>query len=514
MKKLILAIPLPVLAVLVACGGGEGERSDRLPTTVGIATATTAPGAAAIPTPRPAATRAPRVLATPAIAPAPPRVSAIPAPTPPLSRGATREDSSSRGQSSGRASSLQTAERKVISTATLSVQVEEAQVVATQIRVVAESLGGFVEQLSSSGDPQKQTANVTVRVPQSQFFNALERIEALGKALSRQLGSQDVSEQFIDLKARLQSALGEEQSLLALLGRTQSVGEILTIERELARVRSEIERFQGQLNFLERRVDLATIHVSLFPPQERLAQPPNASMTVAVPEVNASVGRIKTVVSSLKGVIDSVSVFSDEGSARAHMVLRVFSQDFSNGLAAIEAEGEVKVRDVREGPTGKPNATDEPDARIELSLVTQTVEPPSAVLVVKVSDVKKTVSNVRSSITSLGEVVDTVLLFEGAGKKNAEVSLRVPRSDFRQVVESLEDRGKLKSKEVREASAPAGPVGSTAKLLDARIEVSFEEKGGVPPLVIAVAALGGVLLLAGVGRYVASRVGRPHGTVR
>ena len=162
MKKLILVILLPVLAVVVACGGGDGERSDRLPTTVGIATATPAPRAAAM--------RAPRVLATPAVAPAPPRVSAIPAPTPPLSRGATREDSSFRDQSSGQAPSLQTAERKVISTATLSVQVEEAQAVATQIRVIAESLGGFVEQLSSSGDPRKQTANVTVRVPQNQFL--------------------------------------------------------------------------------------------------------------------------------------------------------------------------------------------------------------------------------------------------------------------------------------------------------------------------------------------------------
>ena len=48
-----------------------------------------------------------------------------------------------------------------------------------------------------------------------------------------------------------------------MLGRTSTVSEVLTIERELTRVRSDIERFQGQLNFLERRIDLATITVSL-----------------------------------------------------------------------------------------------------------------------------------------------------------------------------------------------------------------------------------------------------------
>ena len=52
------------------------------------------------------------------------------------------------------------------------------------------------------------------------------------------------------------------------------MSEILTIERELSRIRSDIERAQGQLNFLERRVDLSTITVSLFPPDAEVAEPP------------------------------------------------------------------------------------------------------------------------------------------------------------------------------------------------------------------------------------------------
>ena len=83
---------------------------------------------------------------------------------------------------------------------------------------------------------------------------------------SKNLGSEDVSEWSIDMQARLKSSLREEESLLSLLGRTSTVSEVLTIERELTRVRSDIERFQGQLNFLERRIDLATITVSLLSP--------------------------------------------------------------------------------------------------------------------------------------------------------------------------------------------------------------------------------------------------------
>ena len=148
------------------------------------------------------------------------------------------------------AGNLEISQRKVISVASVSIEVEVVEAAVTEVRVIAESLGGFVEQLSSSGEPDRQQAHVTVRVPQAQFFTALERIDALGEVQSRTVGSEDVSEQFIDLEARLKSSLREEQSFLSLLGRTETVGEILTIERELSRVRSEIERLQGRLNFL------------------------------------------------------------------------------------------------------------------------------------------------------------------------------------------------------------------------------------------------------------------------
>ena len=177
---------------------------------------------------------------------------------------------------------LETADRQVISSASVAVEVEDVQAATAEVRLIAEGSGGFVEQLSSSGGPERQRATMTVRVPQDQFFSALERIELLGSVQSQNLGSEDVSEQFIDLEARLKSSLREEQSLLSLLERTDTVSEVLTIERELSRVRSDIERFQGRLNFLERRVDLATISVSLFPPEVETGEPPSAALTLSV----------------------------------------------------------------------------------------------------------------------------------------------------------------------------------------------------------------------------------------
>lgn len=269
------------------------------------------------------------------------------------------------------APALQAAQRKVISSANLSMEVELVQEAIVQVRTIAESMGGFVQQLSSSGGPERQRANMTIRVPQVQFFDALERIEALGTVQSRDLGSEDVSERFIDLEARLKSALREEKSLLSLLERAGTVSEVLAIERELARVRSEIERGQGQLNFLERRVDLATISVSLSPPRLRIGDPPSAFLGIEVSDVTGTVNDVKGVVSSLGGSLDRVLLSSREGKESAEMSFRVFDRDFTQMVDSLERQGVVKNKEVREGTpsdAGAKSDMEEPEAQINLSL--------------------------------------------------------------------------------------------------------------------------------------------------
>ena len=208
-------------------------------------------------------------------------------------------ESESAGGASG---ALEIAEPKVISTAFLSIEVDLVEAATTQVRDIADSLGGFLENLNSSGADEGQQANMTVRVPQAQFSDAVERIELVGKVQSKNLGSEDVSERFIDLQAHLKSSIREEESLLSLLGRTTTVSEVLTIERELTRVRSSIERFQGQLNFLERRIDLATITVSLFSPDKASGEPPSASMRIEVNGVTDHVDAVKSLAASSNGV--------------------------------------------------------------------------------------------------------------------------------------------------------------------------------------------------------------------
>ena len=267
---------------------------------------------------------------------------------------------------------LDTAQRQVISQASVSMEVDEVPVAVAQVRTTAESLGGFVGQLSSSGGPERQQSTMTIRVPQAEFFTALEHIKSLGKVRSENVGSEDVTERFIDLEARLRSALREEESLLSLLDKANQVSEILTIERELSRVRSDIERAQGQLNFLERRVDLSTITVSLFPPDAEVAEPPSGSLTIEVSDVSRSVEGIKALVSGVGGELDRVFVAVRDGKESSDVTLRVFSKDFKQVLSSVEAHGKVRDKEIRETTVpveAESTPPAKPDARIDISFV-------------------------------------------------------------------------------------------------------------------------------------------------
>ena len=267
---------------------------------------------------------------------------------------------------------LDTAQRQVISQASVSMEVDEVPVAVAQVRTTAESLGGFVGQLSSSGGPERQQSTMTIRVPQAEFFTALEHIKSLGKVRSENVGSEDVTERFIDLEARLRSALREEESLLSLLDKANQVSEILAIERELSRVRSDIERAQGQLNFLERRVDLSTITVSLFPPDAEVAEPPSGSLTIEVSDVSRSVEGIKALVSGVGGELDRVFVAVRDGEESSEVTLRVFSKDFKQVLSSVEAHGKVRDKEIRETTVpveAEATSPEEPDARIDISFV-------------------------------------------------------------------------------------------------------------------------------------------------
>ena len=264
----------------------------------------------------------------------------------------------------------QVVDRLVINNGNLSVAVDDVIAAVDQVRAIAESIGGFVEQLMRSGEGRDQFATLTIRVPQDQFFTVLERVGALGEVRDESVGSENVTAQFIDLEARLRIATEEEVRLIELFDMAESVTDVLIIESELGRVRSEVERFQGQLNFLTSRVELSSLTVSLFPPSAPFVDPPSAQLAVAVGDVEDTVGDMRVLVDAAGGIVDRV-ILSDDGSTQqAFVILRVPAAEFDATVAALEREGEVQFKQVEVGGESPPDVepSEEPDSLIELAL--------------------------------------------------------------------------------------------------------------------------------------------------
>jgi hypothetical protein len=164
-----------------------------------------------------------------------------------------------------------TESRKIITTSDLTVEVDDAVAVVEAISKLAQEAGGFVSSSSVydsyyDGDTRKN-GYVTIRVPQAGFTSVLEEIESMGRVTSKSTSGRDVTEEYIDLSARLANLERQEVRLLEILNMTATVEEVLSVEKELERVRGEIESLTGRLNYLNDRVEFSTINVHVVEPR-------------------------------------------------------------------------------------------------------------------------------------------------------------------------------------------------------------------------------------------------------
>lgn len=168
-------------------------------------------------------------------------------------------------QERGDSSASNLTEKKIIRTGSLSLVVESAEKAVKDIAKIADERKGFVASSYISEDKEgSKRGSITVRVPSDKFFEIIQAIKELAQIVEvEQTNAQDVTEQFIDLEARLRNLRATEQQYLELLKRSGSVGDILQVTRELSQVRGQIESLQGQIQYLERQSDMATITVNL-----------------------------------------------------------------------------------------------------------------------------------------------------------------------------------------------------------------------------------------------------------
>lgn len=108
--------------------------------------------------------------------------------------------------------------------------------------------------------------DITIRVPTGRFEAALKSLRGLGEVRGDMIGSEDVTQEFVDLRSRLRNLRAQQEVLLRLMRRARTIGETLDVQQRLQEVQGQIEEITGRIRFLEARTDFATINLHLAEP--------------------------------------------------------------------------------------------------------------------------------------------------------------------------------------------------------------------------------------------------------
>lgn len=230
MKRLIIGLLLVMLLVgSVSCAKAPSP----------------APMPAPAPTPSPVP--APSIIIPPAPAPAP-------APMPPQGK-VVYEDG---------ALSVTVGERMIVRTGNISLVVADVVDARDEIARMAVRLDGFVVSSWISGEEEEMRGEISIRVPDGRFEPALAELRNLAvRVKSESTNSQDVTEEYIDLSAKLKNLEATEEQYLRLMEKAERVEDILNVQRELSKTRGDIEQIKGRMQYLERTSSMSFITAHL-----------------------------------------------------------------------------------------------------------------------------------------------------------------------------------------------------------------------------------------------------------
>lgn len=165
-------------------------------------------------------------------------------------------------------------ERKIIYEGRVSLVVEEFETVETAIPDLVKRYEGYLKEANvNRTEGRRRSGRWVARVPSARFAEFLEEVSLLGIAEEQEQTAQDVTMEYLDLEARIKTKNELEQRILKLLeDRGGKLSDVVKVERELARVRSDIESMEGQLRYLKNRTAFSTVTVDVREEQDYIPE--------------------------------------------------------------------------------------------------------------------------------------------------------------------------------------------------------------------------------------------------
>ena len=156
-------------------------------------------------------------------------------------------------------------DQKIIKTAIIKLEVEQVPSALNQITLLSSQYGGHVLESRSWYAQDYPHATYKFAVPVERFEEAIEQVRHLGKVLDEQTSGQDVTDQYVDLEARIRNQEATAERIRGFLDQTRTVDEALKVNQQLAQVEEQLEQLKGQRNALGQRASFSTISVEFSP---------------------------------------------------------------------------------------------------------------------------------------------------------------------------------------------------------------------------------------------------------
>jgi Domain of unknown function (DUF4349)/Putative zinc-finger len=373
------------------------------------------------------------------------------------------------------------ANRKLIRNATVELEIVSFDDALQKIIAIANDERGYVATTSSQKQANgKLSGEVVVKVLPENLDRFLQKIRKLGELKNQTLGTEEVTKAYFDTDARLKNARVMEERLIEMLKtKTGKVSDLLQVEKELARVREEIEKMQGELKYWDSQVQFATVTISLA--EKDMEEPAaflireRSQLALYAPGVEEIYNDIKALASQKLQITNAQLNRDYSGRVSATVSMLIAPEESDAAIARVKSfcrveNVQTQTERIAQGGSGMSENAKTKRDKVELNITISREEQEQAFqqtsLRIRTSSVDEKAKDLRAVAEKQGgRVRSSTFSRDPNGRELANVWLRVPMKNYPTAMQSLDSLGKVENVTVQrqdrtgaqldEANAPA-----------------------------------------------------------
>jgi hypothetical protein len=377
--------------------------------------------------------------------------------------------------------------RKLVRNARVDLEVKSFDQALQSISALAGEGRGYVATTSSQKQENgKLRGEIIVKILPENLDDFLTKLRELGDLKNQTLATEDLTKQYVDTDARLNNARLLETRLIELLKKkSDDVEDLLAVEKELGRVREQIEQLQGELKFMDLQVRFATVSISLA---EKDMETPGgfllkerAQLSLFASDVEKVYGEIRELASPAIQITNATLDRDDAGRISARISILIAPENADELIAKVKSLGRVEnyqrqsERVARGGKGMSQDAKTERDKvqlNITIAQADQEIARQQTSLSIRASDVTERSRQLRELAEKQGaRIRDSSFSRDPNGREYANVALRVPMQNYAALMQSLNALGTLENLSVRRDDRPNSQIDGKSAPADISIQV-------------------------------------------